>query len=242
MTFDPFGDFETRGYLRNVFGEKDPDIIKRQEHHSFRLHVAEVLEALRARPSLGYGDILDAHRRLFIDYYPWAGQDRLAILPNLAVGKAGRYDIFAHPQDIRRAVEHALGLGLNSIAMKARPGEVMGLLAYAHPFLDGNGRTLMVVHADLACCADIHVEWEHVHKLPYLTALTHELEHPGKALDQFLAPFVRPGAISLTDTADRLSRNPGLGPTADVAPGAQRSVVASPAPLPRPDAAIHDDE
>ena len=35
MSFDPFGDFETRGYLRNVFGEKDPNIIKYLEHSSF---------------------------------------------------------------------------------------------------------------------------------------------------------------------------------------------------------------
>ena len=145
MTFDPFGDFEARGYLRNIFGERNPDIIKRLEHHAFRLHVPEALEALRARSSLRYGDVLDTHRRLFSDYYPWAGQDRLTILPDLAVGKAGRYDIFAHPQDIRRAVEHALGLGLDPSTMKARPGEVMGLLAYAHPFLDPDG-----VHVDLA--------------------------------------------------------------------------------------------
>ena len=35
MTFDPFNDFETRGYLHNVFGEKDPAIVKRLEHSSF---------------------------------------------------------------------------------------------------------------------------------------------------------------------------------------------------------------
>ncbi|WP_432413570.1 hypothetical protein [Pantoea allii] len=30
--FDPFGDFETAGYLRNVERIKDIDILKRQEH------------------------------------------------------------------------------------------------------------------------------------------------------------------------------------------------------------------
>ena len=161
----------------------------------------------------------------------------------------------------------------------------------AHPFLDGNGRTLMEVHADLAHCgrtfisngsvAAVEAERELVQvnnwasvrnpllpggcpaaivlqgtlfdarlaevlrgprlalmrpagygghgcphssattgalrlngypELPYLAAPTHELERSGKAFDQFVAPFVRPGAISLSDTADRLSRNPGLGP------------------------------
>jgi fido (protein-threonine AMPylation protein) len=29
--------------------------------------------------------------------------------------------------------------------MRERPGEVMGYFAHGHPFLDGNGRTIMVV-------------------------------------------------------------------------------------------------
>jgi cell filamentation protein len=32
MPFDPFGDFATRGYLRNFAGEKDPEAIKHLEH------------------------------------------------------------------------------------------------------------------------------------------------------------------------------------------------------------------
>lgn len=35
MTFDPFGDFETRGYLRNFASEKDLNIVRRLEHTSF---------------------------------------------------------------------------------------------------------------------------------------------------------------------------------------------------------------
>jgi cell filamentation protein len=35
VTFDPFGDFESCGYLRNVEQEKDLDIVRRLEHVSF---------------------------------------------------------------------------------------------------------------------------------------------------------------------------------------------------------------
>jgi cell filamentation protein len=35
VTFDPFGDFETGGYLRNLAGEKDLEIVRRLEHTSF---------------------------------------------------------------------------------------------------------------------------------------------------------------------------------------------------------------
>jgi cell filamentation protein len=37
MTFDPFGDFATRGYLRNVENEKDPEIVRRLQHTAFTL-------------------------------------------------------------------------------------------------------------------------------------------------------------------------------------------------------------
>lgn len=35
MTFDPFGDFDKQGYLRNLAKEKDSDIVRRLEHASF---------------------------------------------------------------------------------------------------------------------------------------------------------------------------------------------------------------
>jgi cell filamentation protein len=35
VTFDPFGDFETKGYLRNVARQKDRDIVRRMEHSAF---------------------------------------------------------------------------------------------------------------------------------------------------------------------------------------------------------------
>jgi hypothetical protein len=37
VTFDPFGDFATRGYLRNFESEKDPEIVRRLQHTAFTL-------------------------------------------------------------------------------------------------------------------------------------------------------------------------------------------------------------
>lgn len=61
---------------------------------------------------------------------PWAGQDCIQTAPAIAV--------------------NALKLGSDKSFMAAKPGEVMGYLAFGHSFLDGNGRTIMVVHAELA--------------------------------------------------------------------------------------------
>ena len=49
--------------------------------------------------------------------------------------------------------------------MTEKPGEIMGYLAYAHPFLDGNGRTIMVVHAVLAQRAGFSIDWAATKKL-----------------------------------------------------------------------------
>ena len=43
MPFDPFGDHDTRGHLRNFAGEKDPARIKRIEHHAFAANVRSPL-------------------------------------------------------------------------------------------------------------------------------------------------------------------------------------------------------
>jgi cell filamentation protein len=75
--------------------------------------------------------------------------------------------------------------------MASKPGEVMGYLAYGHPFLDGNGRTIMTVHAELAQRAGISLDWAATDKMDYLTALTRELDKPGKGhLDAYLKPFI----------------------------------------------------
>lgn len=76
MIFDPFGDFEERGYLRNHVMLKDLDQVKILEHISFLTHLDSAFDYLSSRDYLEYGDVLRVHGILFSDIYPWAGQDR----------------------------------------------------------------------------------------------------------------------------------------------------------------------
>jgi cell filamentation protein len=156
VTFDPFYDFETRGCLRNVFGEKDAKIIRRLEHSSFLEGVGEAFKQLSGTDHLSYQDVLETHKTLFGDMYPWAGQDRSQTSPELAITKGSV--LFAHANDARLAVDHALRMGQNQALMSTKPSEVMGYFAYGHPFLDGNGRTIMVVRTELAERAGISVD------------------------------------------------------------------------------------
>jgi cell filamentation protein len=211
VTFDPFGDFETQGYLRNLAKEKDPAIVRRLEHSSFTTGIDAALERLAKVKLLSYPDVLETHRILFDAVYPWAGQDRLTTAPDLAISKGPV--LFARPEDIRRAAEFALDHGQDKDFMAAKPGVMMGYLAYAHPFLDGNGRTIMVVHDVMAQRAEFSIDWAATDKSDYLSALTKELDDPDKGhLDTYLKSFIRE-VVPADQLAAEIARAPGLDGT-----------------------------
>ena len=209
MTFDPFGDYESRGYLRNVEQERDLDIVRRMEHISFTTGLEEGFKRLSEVEQLTYKDVLATHKTLFEAVYPWAGEDRADNAPELAIRRGDV--LFAHPQDIRRAIDVALAKGQDKGIMRQKPGEVMGYLAFAHPFLDGNGRTIMVVHSVLANRAGIAIDWASTEKKAYLSTLTEEIDNPGKGhLDKYLKPFIR-SAIAHNELVGHIKDMPGLG-------------------------------
>ncbi|WP_229722668.1 hypothetical protein [Xylophilus rhododendri] len=77
--FDPFKDFETSGYLRNKFAEKDPQIVQELEHQMFRASLDEAITHLaKRRGALRYEDFLAVHRILFEGFYPWASNGTVA--------------------------------------------------------------------------------------------------------------------------------------------------------------------
>jgi cell filamentation protein len=94
--------------------------------------------------------------------------------------------------------------------MAAKPGEIMGYLAHGHPFLDGNGRTIMVLHCVLAQRAGFSIDWAATSKNDYLTALTKELEDPHEGhLDAYLKPFIK-SVVSQGELAANIAAAPGL--------------------------------
>ena len=67
--FDPFGDHETAGYLRNSQQEKALDIVKAAEHALFRAQLPEALAYLAGRARIESEDFLEVHRLLFSALY-----------------------------------------------------------------------------------------------------------------------------------------------------------------------------
>ncbi|MGB3122831.1 MAG: cell filamentation protein Fic, partial [Pseudomonas sp.] len=59
------------------------------------------------------------------------------------------------------------------------------------PFLDGNGRTILLVFMELCYRARFAIEWSRTHKDDYLRALSEEIRAPFKEhLNNYLKPFV----------------------------------------------------
>jgi cell filamentation protein len=168
----------------------------------------EAFASLAQTKTLAYDDVLRTHGILFSAVYPWAGQDRIQTAPKLTIKKGPV--IFANAPEIRAAIEFALRKGQDKEYMKAKPGEIMGYLAYGHPFLDGNGRTIMTVHSVLAQRAGFSIDWSATKKDAYLDALTREIENPPKGhLDTYLKPFVRE-PIAYDRLATAIVQAPGL--------------------------------
>ena len=208
MTFDPFGDFATEGYLRNFEKEKDLAIIKRAEHASFVTGLDEAFAYLAKSKVLAYEDVLKVHGILFGAVYPWAGQDRIQTAPKITIKKGTV--IFANVSEITAAVEFALRKGQDKDYMKARPGQIMGYLAYAHPFLDGNGRAIMTVHSVMAQRAGFGIDWSSTKKETYLDALTREIENPSQGhLDAYLKTLMR-DPVTHEQLAIAVVQAPGL--------------------------------
>ncbi|MFJ4252151.1 Fic family protein [Pseudomonas sp. NPDC089741] len=194
MTFDPFGDFETEGYLQNSLKLKDPVEVKESEHLSFEASIEDALAFLAKKRSIDYKAVLKTHEILFSGFYPWAGKDRNELIPHLAVFKGSKDDphtIFERPDLIKRSVEYALELASNKKRFRDRPGEVMGQLASVHPFLDGNGRTILLIYMELCFRTRFAVDWSKTSKDDYLNARSDEIRNPFKGhLDSYLKPFV----------------------------------------------------
>ena len=131
---DPFGDYETAGYLRNYFAEKDSSIIGRLETAAFESQIEPALRFLGRLVPVQYSDIKAVHRMLFDSVYPWAGQDRLGTEPRIRIWKSGHRDLFALPDSIGFAVEHALRLASDQSYMRAHPVRSSGILPMRTPF------------------------------------------------------------------------------------------------------------
>jgi cell filamentation protein len=185
--------------------------VKALEHASFQINLDKAIKTLAAIEFIEYKHVLEVHKTLFGDVYPWAGQDRSTTAPGINITKSGYNSLFAQSPYVRRVTEYAINQGQALNIMREQPGYILGSLAHAHPFLDGNGRTILLIHTELAYRAGINVDWAKTEKMAYLTVLTMELIDPDKGhLDNYLNPFIGK-AVNRQQSASVIRSLKGLG-------------------------------
>lgn len=193
--FDPFGDEGARGYLRNHFSVTNAESIKILEHLCFSICLERATTFLSFSRSLGYPELLGVHRIIFQALYPWAGIDRMGTSATLSISKGSPgtpgWVCFAEPSDIASTVAYALKGAQDKGYVRKHAGAILGNLAFAHPFLDGNGRALLTFHREVCRRAGFEIAWKSVDTHEYLAALSSEINQPGRGyLDDFLKPYI----------------------------------------------------
>lgn len=107
--------------------------------------------------------MLEIHRYLFQDIYPWAGQ-----LRRVDIIKGG--DEFSHYADIPHRFNELVAelrrenclAGLSREDFSRRLGYFLGVINTLHPFREGNGRTQRVFCDAIASGAGYEIQWESV--------------------------------------------------------------------------------
>lgn len=141
-TYDPA---TGQGTLRNLFGERDPLILRTMEYVLTSKRGAELLSGKIARipHSFDAEHLRAIHRYLFQDVFEWAGQYRsvnmsknMSSFADVHSGEVNRY-----LDDVHRLVNQTSWAELNLDDFARASAEVFAYLNQAHPFREGNGRT-----------------------------------------------------------------------------------------------------
>ncbi|MBS1815257.1 MAG: hypothetical protein JSS87_10315 [Acidobacteria bacterium] len=91
--------------------------------------------------------------------------------------------------------------------MRQHPGEIFGYFAHAHPFLEGNGRTILTLFSEQCRRAGFYVRWDLIEKNEFLHLLTEELQKPGSALDALVLRYAHQGKPFITEIAEQMHAN-----------------------------------
>lgn len=140
--------------LRNLFDERDPDVLARLESVEAAERQRELMagEVAITRP-YDADHLRTIHQHLFQDVYPWAGEYRTVEIAkgvgrSFAEAKTGEIDRYL--SDVKHLVDETEWPGLDREAFAERAAAVFAYLNQAHPFREGNGRTAKVFMEQVA--------------------------------------------------------------------------------------------
>ena len=148
MSGDPYV-YEGTDTLRNNVGIRDPEALSERE----QIVSFQALRQMLKEPVLGNFDqahFAAIHKRLFAEVYPWAGETRTVELWKPEIVLNGRSVAYAPPAQIDGLMRSALSSlareepgNLKDSRPAIRLAQNMATLFQAHPFREGNTRTLL---------------------------------------------------------------------------------------------------
>jgi cell filamentation protein len=163
---NPFEPSDDGVILRNKAGVTRKDELGALEFVHVRANMKKALSMLQFEREITMTSWLRCHAILFSDLYPWAGQIR-----HVGVDKGPVR--FNFPKDIVNETNAILRKANDPDFFASNMGKVYATLAFNHPFLDGNGRSLNTTFTELARRSGFGIAWDEVKKEAYLATLTH---------------------------------------------------------------------
>jgi cell filamentation protein len=166
MSWDrnPWEPAEDGVILRNKFGATTKEELDSFEFTYSRTNMGRALEMLKLEQEITLDSWMKCHEILFSEIYPWAGQLRHVDAQRGLVA-------FNFVSEIEESTNEVLTRAVTPSFFRNNLGQVYSKLAFNHPFLDGNGRSLNAVFTELARRDDVGIAWDRVDKPTYLSAL-----------------------------------------------------------------------
>lgn len=152
--------------LRNLFDERDPQVLARLEYVETTERQRELMAGeVAIAQTYDAAHVRAIHRHLFQDVYEWAGQYRTV---NMAKGVGRGFadvttgEIDRYLADVQRLVRGTEWSRLEREEFGERAATVFAYLNQAHPFREGNGRTAKVFMEHVAQQSRFTLRYERV--------------------------------------------------------------------------------
>lgn len=188
--------------LKNHFNVKDPIALQELESAHYYIQLNKPFPP----GNFDYAHLKAVHKHLFGQVYPWAGQER-----TVDISKGNSY--FGHTQFLSKALDKIFNClrtdqylqGLNKSDFCIKLAHYFNEINAAHPFREGNGRTLRLFCEHLSLNAGYELQWPNADDIEYLNASIAGFQAGDAPMIQLLEKLVLPIKQAISSDHQRTS-------------------------------------
>ena len=162
-----------QGTLRNLYGERNAEILARLEYAETDINYYELVSGKVYIPyTYDAVHLCAIHSYLFQDVYEWAGQYRCV---NIFKGVSSFADVHAgqidrYLSDAKQLIQEIDWSSLNHGDFAQVSAEVFAYINQAHPFREGNGRTIREYIRQMALYIGYNMNYSRIKVVDYIEA------------------------------------------------------------------------